>query len=61
LPGIKEYLRYRLKSMKENDMNTPENFMEISKQFEKIICQKSLISKIVEDLNFMLFMTVMSL
>ena len=61
MPGIKEYLRYRLKSMKENDMNTPENFMEISKQFEKIICQKSLISKIVEDLNFMLFMTVMSL
>jgi hypothetical protein len=35
LPGIKEYLRYRLKSMKENDMNTPENFREKSKKFEK--------------------------
>ena len=35
MPGIKEYLHYRLKSMKENDMNSPENFREISKQFEK--------------------------
>ena len=34
LPGIKEYLRYRLKSMKENDLNTPEYFREKAKKLE---------------------------
>ena len=35
LPGIKEYLRYRLKSQKDNDMNKPEYFRERAKKYEK--------------------------
>ena len=34
LPGIKEYLRYRLKSIKDNERNTPEYYRERSKKFE---------------------------
>ena len=35
LPGMKEYLVYRLKNMKDNEMNTPEYYLEKSKKLEK--------------------------
>ena len=35
LPGIREYICYRLKHMKENETNTPEYYLEKYKKLEK--------------------------
>ena len=35
LPGIREYILYRLKNKKENEVNTPEFYLEKHKKLEK--------------------------